>query len=65
MVRRMQRPETSAARREDADTHRLERELGEKLGAEVQIRHSAKGKGRMVIRYASLDELDGILRRIT
>ncbi len=65
MVRRMQRPETGALRREDPDTRRLERELAEKLGAEVQIRHTAKGKGRMVIRYASLEELDGILRRIT
>lgn len=65
MVRRMQRPETRALRREDPDTRRLERELAEKLGAEVQIRHTAKGKGRMVIRYASLEELDGILRRIT
>lgn len=65
MVRRMQRPETRALRREDPDTRRLERELAEKLGAEVQISHTAKGKGRMVIRYASLEELDGILRRIT
>lgn len=65
MVRRMQRPETRALRREDPDTRSLERELAEKLGAEVQISHTAKGKGRMVIRYASLEELDGILRRIT
>ncbi|MEE9254800.1 MAG: ParB/RepB/Spo0J family partition protein [Pseudomonadales bacterium] len=65
MVRRMQRPERRAKRTEDPDTRRLERELAEKLGAEVHIRHSAKGKGRMVIQYASLEELDGILRRIT
>ncbi|MGH8294917.1 MAG: ParB/RepB/Spo0J family partition protein, partial [Steroidobacteraceae bacterium] len=40
---------------------RLERELGEKLGAKVAIRHSSSGKGRLVVDYNSLDELDGIL----
>lgn len=65
MVKRMQSPPARASGRDDPDVRRLERELTEKLGAEVQIRHSAKGKGRMVIQYTSLDELDGILRRIT
>jgi ParB family chromosome partitioning protein len=65
MVKRMQSsPAQRSKPAEDPDTKRLERELAEKLGAEVQIQHGAKGKGRMVIRYASLEELDGILRHI-
>ena len=48
----------------DPDLHRLENELGERLGAPVAIRHGQRGKGRVVIRYASLNELDGILARI-
>ena len=45
----------------DSDTLRLERRVTERLGARVSITHDAKGAGRMTIRYASLDELDGIL----
>ena len=48
----------------DPDTRRLERELSEKLGAAVAISHNAKGKGRLVIKYTSLDELEGILRHL-
>ena len=38
--------------------------LSEKLGAVVQIQHSASGKGKVVVSYHSLDELDGILAHI-
>ena len=48
----------------DVDTARLQRELSEQLGAPVAISHNAKGKGRVVIEYASLDELEGILERM-
>lgn len=48
----------------DPDTQRLENELGEKLGASVNIRHSKGGKGVLEIAYNSLDELDGILKHI-
>ena len=46
------------------DIQRLERLLGDRLGAKVAIKHSAKGKGQLVINYTNLDELDGILRHI-
>ncbi|MBS9403350.1 ParB/RepB/Spo0J family partition protein [Halomonas sp. TRM85114] len=42
----------------------LETRLGEVLGAPVKIQHGRSGKGRVTIRYASLDELDGILEHI-
>lgn len=57
-------PESAPAPQRDPDLHRLENELMERLGSPVAIRHGQRGKGRVVIRYASLEELDGILARI-
>ena len=48
----------------DTDTMRLETELAERLGAKVRIEPGRKGAGRIVIGYASLEALDGILARI-
>lgn len=48
----------------DPDIARLERRLSERLGSPVQIRHGSKGKGQLVIRYDSLDELQGVLAHI-
>lgn len=48
----------------DPDVRRLEQELGQKLGAQVAIQQAGKGKGKLVIQYGSLDELDGILAHI-
>ncbi|WP_108446433.1 ParB/RepB/Spo0J family partition protein [Halomonas denitrificans] len=47
-----------------ADVAGLETRLAEVLGAPVKIQHGRGGKGRVTIRYASLDELDGILEHI-
>ncbi|HAZ98977.1 ParB/RepB/Spo0J family partition protein [Halomonas sp. CnH100-B] len=46
------------------DVARLETHLGELLGAPVSIDHGQKGKGKVTIRYTSLEELDGILSHI-
>lgn len=48
----------------DPDIRRLQDELSEKFGTEVQIQHSSSGKGKLLIKYNSSDELDGILSRI-
>lgn len=48
----------------DPNIQRLEGSLGERLGAKVELKHNAKGKGKLVISYSSLDELDGILSHI-
>ena len=48
----------------DPDIRKLQDNLSEKLGANVLIKHTAKGKGTLSIRYNSLKELDGILKRI-
>jgi len=52
------------ARALDPNVQRLQDELSEKLGAPVQIQHTGSGKGKVVVSYHSLDELDGILAHI-
>jgi ParB family chromosome partitioning protein len=48
----------------DPNVRRLQDDIAEKIGAPVQIEYNARGKGRVVISYNSLDELDGILAHI-
>ncbi len=48
----------------DPDTAALERRLSDSIGAPVQIRPDTKGGGQLVIKYSSLDELDGVLRHL-
>jgi ParB family chromosome partitioning protein len=48
----------------NGDLARLETELAEALGASVRIEPTRKGAGRLVIRYSSLDQLDGILKKL-
>lgn len=55
---------SSGKPQQDADTRRLEQNLGQTLGQPVQIKHTRKGAGKMVISYSSLDELDGILSKM-
>ena len=49
----------------DADSRRLQEELSESLGATVQLKPRREGKGSLVIDYSSLDELQGLVKRIT
>jgi ParB family transcriptional regulator, chromosome partitioning protein len=48
----------------DPNVRQLQVNLSERLGAAVQIDCNTRGKGRIVIAYNSLDELDGILEHI-
>ncbi|WP_355660595.1 ParB/RepB/Spo0J family partition protein [Halomonas salifodinae] len=66
LVKRLVSGEPAKPKREapSADVARLETQLGELLGAPVKIQHGRGGKGRLTIRYTSLDELDGILAHI-
>ena len=67
LVRLRQQPTQSkpSSRQKDADTARLERELSDRIGAPVTINtDNAKGGGRLVIAYTSLDELEGILSHL-
>jgi len=73
LVRRMQQRGTDAERppgaqdagSSDPNVRRLEQELADKLGAKVLIQHARGGKGKLVVSYNSLDELDGILAHIS
>ena len=57
-------PSSPPPPRPDPDIQQLERRLGERLGAPVRLEHGNRGNGRLVIRYASLAELDGILHQL-
>ena len=59
-----QMPTTKTTIAVDPDTQHLQQDLAEKLGAKVQIQHNTAGKGKLIIHYSSLDELDGILAHI-
>lgn len=48
----------------DPDIKNLEEDLSSRLGAKVLIQHTAKGRGKLILKYNSLDELDGILGHI-
>ncbi len=56
--------ETSQSARPDPNIQKLESELSEKLGAKVQFQHGGSGKGKLIISYHTLEELDGILEHI-
>jgi len=66
LVRKLQQEEKkpAVATEPSADIKQLENELSEKLGTHVLLQHGAKGKGKVVIRYNSLDELDGVLQHL-
>jgi ParB family chromosome partitioning protein len=48
----------------DQDLLRLEEEIADAIGATVRIKANRKGVGEVVIRFASLDQLDGLLGRL-
>jgi len=71
LVRRLLAPAPASAAADakqaqavDPDIHRLELELADKLGAKVLFQHASSGKGKLVVTYNSLDELEGILAHI-
>lgn len=69
LVRRLLSDQTSKSSKKaetsgNADIRRLEVEITDKIGAKVRIDHTQKGSGKLVIKYNSLDELDGILKHI-
>jgi ParB family chromosome partitioning protein len=57
----VQKPFAPASK--DPDIRRLENAISERLGAPVIIRHGSKGAGQVIIKYSTLDELDGVLGR--
>lgn len=69
LVTRAQRGDAPSQRRGAAternrDMERLEEELSDALGAVVTLQADAKGRGKLVVGFSSLDQLDGILARL-
>jgi ParB family chromosome partitioning protein len=65
-ARRAEAPPKGKAKKagpRDPNIAALERDLAEKLAARVVIAHAKSGRGKLVIHYHSIDELDGILER--
>ncbi len=55
---------TPRAKEKSRDIASLEEELSDVLATQVTFKHSSKGSGKMIINYASLDALDGVLARL-
>jgi len=64
LIKKIQAPEKIVEETvKDPDTKRLEQNLSEKFGSQITIAHNKKGKGKLIISYTNLDELDGIVAR--
>jgi len=65
LVRELHEEKPAAAQKKiDPDTLRLQRELSERTGAKVEISHQNGGKGKLIFNYTSLEELEGIIKKI-
>ena len=67
LVRRLQAQKNkkgAVSNKIDPDIRHLRDNLSEKLGTQVNIQHTAKGKGKLIINYNSLEQLEGILDHI-
>ncbi len=64
LVRELHEEKPVVVKKVDPDTLRLQRELSERTGAKVEINHQQNGRGKLVINYSSLEELDGIVKKI-
>jgi ParB family chromosome partitioning protein len=53
-----------ASAAKDPDTRALEQALEDVLGLKVDIAHKAHGGGQLMIRYRTLDQLEGVCRRL-
>jgi ParB family chromosome partitioning protein len=63
LVYRIENSELKQPLKRDRDLLRLQESVSAKLGAQVIIKPGKKGAGNVVIHYASLEQLDGILAK--
>lgn len=64
IVNNDQQPKSKKSTPKAVEVQKLEQSLSDTLGAQVTIQYNTKGKGRIVVEYNNLDELDGILEHI-
>ena len=57
-------PPTARQKEKSGDIARLEEELSDKLATPVLFKMGTKGRGQMIIDFADLDVLDGVLARL-
>jgi len=64
LVQRQQRPDEKPKVKPDRDILRLQEDLAQKLGAMVTLKAQKKGRGKLIINYDSLEQLDDIISRL-
>ncbi len=65
LVQRLLKPAQKAPKpQKSADIKVLERSLSEYLGSPADLQHQKNGRGKVVLQYSNLEELDGILAKI-
>jgi ParB family chromosome partitioning protein len=64
VARELNPPTHKPAQEKSRDLARLEEDISDAIGATVKVSANRKGAGALTIRFASLDQLDGILKRL-
>jgi len=64
LIKSVLNPKEKIVKKADPNITNLQTSLTDKLGAKVVFQHGSRGKGKMVIQYNSIDELEGILAHI-
>ena len=63
-LRQGDKPAADKSSRRSPELEALESDISERLGARIDIQYDKKGRGKLVIHYNSLDELDGIIEHL-
>ncbi|MFT5644916.1 MAG: ParB family chromosome partitioning protein, partial [Janthinobacterium sp.] len=63
-LEQQENPSAPRSKEKSGDISRLEEELSDALATPVAFKMGAKGRGKMVIDFADLDVLDGLLSRL-
>ena len=65
LIKKIQNPENKKTTTEkDQDSINIEKNLTDKLGLKVSVSHNKKGKGKLVISYSKIAELENLLTKI-
>ncbi|WP_114326096.1 ParB/RepB/Spo0J family partition protein [Candidatus Colwellia aromaticivorans] len=65
LIKKIQNPsEENPVKEKDQSSVAIEQNLADKLGLKVTVNHNKKGKGKLVISYTNLAELEGLLTKI-
>ncbi|OUR70999.1 chromosome partitioning protein ParB [Methylophaga sp. 42_8_T64] len=67
LIRRLLKPESDKATTSEAvleEINTIQNLIKEKLGSGYTVKHSASGKGRLVVDYSNVDELKKLVKRL-